>query len=239
MKYILTSCLCLLGLLSQGQEQIGAELLDKAIAFHDPKGNWKTFKSTFKITLDTPDNPVRESKITINLPEEIFQIEEKKEGNIIQYSLVKEECSISFNGSSSFSEEDNKQFRLNCERAHLWKDYYTYLYGLPMKLKDPGTHIDPRVIKKKFKGKDYLVLKVTYDENVGSDVWFFYFDPVHFALEVYQFYKGDPSGAGKDSGEYILLSETEIVNGIKMPKIRAWYYNKDDQYLGTDTLLKE
>ncbi len=42
-----------------------------------------------------------------------------------------------------------------------------------------------------------------------------------------------------DTGEYILLSEEALVNGIKMPKVRAWYYNKDDKYLGTDTLVED
>ena len=68
------------------------------------------------------------------------------------------------------------------------------------------------------------------------DVWFFYFDPGTYAMEIYQFYKGEPDGAGKDTGEYILLSGMEEVEGIKMPKTRAWYYNKDDKYLGTDIL---
>ena len=58
-------------------------------------------------------------------------------------------------------------------------------------------------------------------------------------MEIYQFFKTDDSGKLKtDSGEYILLTEEAIVNAIKMPKNRAWYYNKDDKYLGTD-LLKQ
>ena len=57
-------------------------------------------------------------------------------------------------------------------------------------------------------------------------------------MEIYQFFKTDENGKEKpDSGEYILLTEEAIVNGIKMPKIRAWYYNKDDKYLGTDTVV--
>jgi hypothetical protein len=61
-----------------------------------------------------------------------------------------------------------------------------------------------------------------------------------YAMEVYQFFKIDDSGKEKpDSGEYILLSEEALVSGIKMPKVRAWYYNKDDAYLGTDTLTEE
>ncbi len=112
------------------------------------------------------------------------------------------------------------------------KNYYTYLYGLPMKLKDQGTLIDPKVYQKTFKGKMYKVLKVTYKESVGNDTWYFYFDPETYAMEVYQFYHNEE----KNDGEYIILNDLQEINGIKMPKIRAWYYNKDDTYLGTDTL---
>jgi hypothetical protein len=41
---------------------------------------------------------------------------------------------------------------------------------------------------------------------------------------------------GKDTGEYIILKDEVVIDGIKMPKTRAWFYNKDDKYLGTDTL---
>ena len=81
-----------------------------------------------------------------------------------------------------------------------------------------------------------MVLEAKYDEAVGSDVWYFYFDPSTYAMEIYQFYKGDPKGKGKDTGEYILLTEEVPIQDIKMPKNRAWYYNKDDKYLGTDIL---
>jgi hypothetical protein len=119
----------------------------------------------------------------------------------------------------------------------MYKNYYTYLYGLPMKLKDPGTNIDPVIETKSFKEKEYLVLKASYDKEVGTDVWFFYFDPETYAMEIYQFYKTDENGEMlPDSGEYILLTEETLVSGIKMPKVRAWYYNKDDKYLGTDVL---
>ncbi len=104
-----------------------------------------------------------------------------------------------------------------------------------MKLKDPGTHIDPTVHKKTFKGKEYLVLKVTYDQEVGSDIWQFYFNPDTYAMEVYQFFKGPD----EKTGEYILLTDEVVIGGIKMPKDRAWYYNKDDGYLGTDKLVQE
>jgi hypothetical protein len=121
----------------------------------------------------------------------------------------------------------------------MYKDYYTYLYGLPMKLRDKGTNISETVERKTFKGKAYLVLKVTYDEAVGNDIWYFYFHPETFAMEIYQFFKTDETGnLEPDSGEYIMLSEIETINQIKIPKVRAWYYNKDDAYLATDILKR-
>ena len=51
-------------------------------------------------------------------------------------------------------------------------------------------------------------------------------------MEVYQFYHEEE----KNDGEFILLSGLETVNEIKMPKKRAWYYNKGEKYLGTDIL---
>jgi hypothetical protein len=55
---------------------------------------------------------------------------------------------------------------------------------------------------------------------------------------VYQFYKTDESGSLlAESGEYILLKDLEDISGIRMPKIRSWYYNKNNQLLGTDRLM--
>jgi hypothetical protein len=105
-----------------------------------------------------------------------------------------------------------------------------------MKLKDPGTIISEYASNQNFKGKDYLMLRASYQKEVGNDIWQFYFDPTTYAMEVYQFFKADPQGEGKNTGEYILLKDIKTINGIKFPKERAWYYNKDDGHLGTDIL---
>ena len=210
-----------------------------AIAYHDPKGNWGKVKIQFTVEMTTPRASIRTSNIRINLPKEYFSVKATRDTTITVYTINKDKCYMALNGKDidSISAKANN---MSCEKAELYKNYYTYLYGLPMKLKDSGTNLNKTVEKKSFKGKDYLVLKVTYDEAVGSDVWYFYFNPETYALEIYQFYKTDDYGNVKtDSGEYILLSEEMVVNGIKMPKVRAWYYNKDDKYLGTDTLIEK
>ena len=215
----------------------GVDLLEKSIAYHDPSNAWATFNDSLVINMKIPDKPERLSEIKINLPAEYFYVKATNDGNITQYTVDKDNCEIAYNGQKNPDAARQKELGISCERASMYKNYYTYLYGLPMKLKDPGTNIDPVVTKKTFKGKEYLVLKASYDPAVGSDVWFFYFDPNTYAMEVYQFFKGDPKAAGKDTGEYILLTEESTIGGIKFPKNRAWYYNKDDKYLGTDFLM--
>ncbi len=220
-----------------GQTLTGLQVLDNAIAYHDPNGQWETFSGTFHVRMETPDNPDRNSKITIDLPNEYFFVEAKRDKTTTQYVLSKGDCTIKLNGSSDLSEEQKASHNLNCDRAAMYKNYYTYLYGLPMKLKDPGTIISGLAERKTFKGKEYLVIEARYDRSVGSDVWYFYFDPASYAMEIYQFFKTDNTGSVKTgSGEYIILSGEESINGINMPKTRAWYYNKDDKYLGTDIL---
>ena len=210
----------------------GTELLEKSIAYHDPNGQWPTFNYILNVTMTTPDAPDRISKITINLPKNYFQVVATREGITTEYTVDKGKCRMALNGKYNLTDEDLKANNLSCERANLYKNYYTYLYGLPMKLNDPGTIVHEKVERKTFKGKTYLTIKVTYDKAVGGDTWYFYFNPKTYAMEVYQFFHDE----SKNDGEYILLSGMETIKGINMPKVRAWYTNKEDKYLGTDTL---
>lgn len=232
MRFFVSFLILLFSLSSISQELSGNELLEKAIAYHDPNGNWESFKGGFQVTMETPNSSNRVSKIHIDLLREEFVLDVVKEKDSYAYIIKKDSCKISLNGSLEITAQQSKAHRLNCERGIMMKDYYTYLYGLPMKLKDPGTIISQKVEKRTFKEKEYLVLKVNYAKEVGEDVWYFYFDPKTYGMEVYQFFHDE----SKNDGEYILLKGLENIHEIKMPKTRAWYYNKDDKYLGTDIL---
>jgi len=206
MKKIATFLLLFSVFFSFSQTLSGDQLLEKSIQFHDPNGNWSTFKGAFLVTMKTPKSSPRKSFIEMDLPQEHFLVKAIKDGVITQYTVDKGICRIAVNGNTTPSEALLKKHKLSCERANLYKNYYTYLYGLPMKLKDEGTIIHQKTTIKTFKGKEYLVLKVSYTKEVGK---------------------------------YILLTGLETIHDIKMPKERAWYYNKDDGYLGTDVLSKK
>lgn len=220
------------------QEITGQQLLDRAIKAHDPNGNWNSFKGNLQVTMSTPDKPARVSDILIDLPAQKFSVTATRDSVMTAYIVDKENASVDKKDLRSpktimvITEED-------VQRATFMKNYYTYLYGLPMKLKDEGSIVANDIEKKVFKGKEYLVLKVTYLPGTGGDVWYFYFDPTSYKMEVYQFFRTDKNGILlPESGEYILLSDSHLINEIHMPKVRKWYYNKDDKFLGADVITK-
>ena len=232
MRYTILFLLLITKATLLAQEMIGSQLLDKAIAFHDPNNHWSSFQGSFQVKMETPSSSDRLSKIHLDFPKSIFELQVSKDSDRYTYKVHGDTCEISLNGSTNLSKEDREKFRLSCERGNMYRDYYAYLYGLPMKLKDKGTYIDDKVTKTTFKNKTYLKLKVTYDTEVGDDIWYFYFNPETYAMEVYQFFHDE----SKNDGEYILLSGLEDINGMQLPKTRKWYYNKDDKFLGVDIL---
>ena len=161
-------------------------MLEKAISCHDPYSNWGLFNADFVVNMESPNRPKRKSKIKINLPSEIFRLEVHQNDNIQISKLEQGRCYLKLNGKSDLTSEIKESHNLDCKRAIYFRDYYTYLYGLPMKLKDPGAIVDPFVGEKKIGEKEFWVLKVTYDKSVGTDTWYFLFDKkTYFTLTMY------------------------------------------------------
>ncbi len=234
MKQIKFIVFFLLGcVISMAQSLTGTDLLNLAIEYHDPKGQWSEFSGILEISMERPEKPTRKSVVTVDLPNAYYNIYTKSADNETTFELTGDDCEITWNGKTEFTMEEVKKNRLTCERAEFMRNYYIYLYGLPMKLKDSGTNIHDEVQVKVFKGKQYNVLKVTYDEAVGKDLWYFYFDQETNAMEVYQFYHDET----KNDGEYILLKGELKYGKMKIPMDRTWYTNHDEKLLGTDKLL--
>jgi len=209
-----------------------AQILEKSIQYHDPNGEWSSLNTTFILEETRPSGEIRKFEVAFNLPNQSFRYEKKDDENHIIKTLEGETCGAWFNGSTQFSKEIEEKHRLSCDRIKWFRNYYLYLYGLPMKLTDPGTILDPKPEKTQFMGKDVWSLKVTYEPGVGGEVWLFYVDPESFALTGCRFYRKDVT---KD-GEYIIYEEETKVGTMRLPKNRTWHMNVDGKLLGTDIL---
>ncbi len=227
---ILCSILCFN--LAYAQDLTAIELLNRSIAFHDPDGIWEDSRLEFVIEMESPDIAARTSKVTIDNEKGEFSLSMILAGRVYDYKVDGlDSCEIKLDFQIPTQEEIDS-LQLTADRGRRWRDYYGYLYGLPMKLKDDGTIIDDQVTLTTFQGQEVLALRVTYDENVGKDIWYFYFHKETYAMVGYRFYHDESI----NDGEYITLTGIEVDKGLRIPKDRAWYTNKEDRLLGTDLM---
>jgi hypothetical protein len=219
-------------LLAIGQ-QTGEELVAASIKFHDPGNNWAKTKAIYNFSDTRPGKEARPATLFLNNTNNTLCIMREQDGVKVTRHTENDICSYDIDGNFQPSAEEIEEYSLNKERSLMLRNYYLYLWGLPMKLTDPGTMIDLKIYHKKFNNKPARAARVTYDAEVGSDIWYFYFDPGTNEMIGYQFFHDEAKG----DGEYILLSELMEINGMKIPKNRAWYTNPDSTLLGTDHLL--
>lgn len=211
----------------------GDELLERTIAFHDPEGRWPRARVAVTLAESRPDGSVRSTNLYIDRPADSVLVETEREGQAVALAFYGDEVDVDLGGEGAPSAEVAEQLRLTEDQALRLRNYYLYLYGLPMKLRDPGTRVDRRVLLGTFQDRDALVLRVTYDPEAGSDTWLFYVDPETFEMFGYRFFHDEAAG----DGEYITLEGLAEVGGLRLPKTRIWYRNQGGELLGTDDIV--
>jgi hypothetical protein len=233
MKYFLWFILLLTSVASSLSQSLALELIDNSIAYHDPSDRWSKWSPELSFTVLYPGKPDGKRFVSFDNKRGSFIFRAVyPEGDLVYEVKNTTEPKALWNDSEEIPEKMAKQYRISKDRALMYRNYYTYLYGMPMKLKDKGTHIHPEVGTVTKDGIEYQKIKVTYEQSVGKDIWYFYFDPITSALLAYQFFKDE----SKNDGEMILFEGEIIKDKIKIPKDRKWYYNVDGKYLATDVL---
>lgn len=212
----------------------GPELVARSAEYHDPGGIWPSFQHTLVLRQERPDGSVRRTPVRLEVPTGNFLYEEETADGQVRKGLAGGECFARIDGDEP-SPEQVEAHRLDCPQIERSRNYYLYLWGLPMKLSDPGTRISEAITGDTYDGRPTLSVRVTYEADVGSDTWYFHFDPEDYRLVGYKFYHDEVAG----DGEYILLREEREVLGMRLPAVRRWFTNADSTYLGTDTLVED
>jgi hypothetical protein len=211
-----------------------ASLLEKSIEAHDPNNYWQQLNNRFYMSIKRDGQADRYFSILINNTEDEFEYALQKGDSIISQRIKKGQSYYAINGDANMSEEIKEKYQLNNERTLYMKEVYEYLYGVPMKLKDPGTIVGPVLNEETFNGKECWLVKVTYDPSTEGETWYFYIDKETFLLAGYRFYFDESKG----DGEFIYIEGYESLNGLKLPRLKKWHWNKDSVYFRTDELLK-
>ncbi len=210
-------------------------ILDLAISYHDPHGHWGTHKFALAIEEGRPDGSSKTTNFVTQASKGRFQIELVRKKRKVKIDILAEHVVATVDGRSDISAQERSEFRLNPKRIQVTRNYYEYLYGLPMKLRDPGTRLHPLSWRQEFNGRSVDAIRTTYDRGVGQDTWHFFFDVTTHAMVGYLFYHDSQ----KKDGEYIILTgESVAATGLRLPQVRKWYTNLGERFLGADKTIK-
>lgn len=196
----------------QAQQLSAQEILDRSIAFHDPEGEWSTLQAELTFAETRPGGPDRKTVAVINNLEGSFRLNRNDQE---AYQVNGDECVV-------------ERGEGTCERARMMRNYYLYLWGLPMKLKDPGTRLDEAYTEEILDGVECYVLRVPYEK----DIWYFYMSKDNYAMVAYKFYKDEAAG----KGEHIPTEGLFRIGSMQIPNNRTWYELPGNRVLGTDIL---
>ncbi|MCB1043464.1 MAG: hypothetical protein KDC35_11015 [Acidobacteria bacterium] len=213
------------------QEVPSAEtLLQRSIEYHDPRGLFTTRPVELTFHDEMTDGSQRRAHANIDVKAQSFRMTRQTD---VEIGVVvnPDACYMTLNGTQQVTQEMRDRYRLSCERAMMVRNYITYLWGLPMKLRDPGTILEAPFLDD-FEGQQVYAMRVTYAPDVGGDIWYFYFRTSNCALVGYRFYHDETKG----DGEVIVLSGEVLGDGLRLPAERAWYTHQGNEWLGTDRL---
>jgi hypothetical protein len=217
------------------------DVLERSIAHHDPQGTWSSRAIEIVIEVQLAERlanergyAVRTDRFIVDNAAGRFRSTTERADDRIEISIDGDVFEAQLNGRSEMSDEDRQKHRLADDQMGRLRNYFVFMYGIPMKLEDSGTRLDPKVESTQFEGRDVLAIRVTYDPEVGSDIWNFYFDPGSYALVGCRFFHDEAA----NDGEYIVFEgEASGPHGMRLPKRRLWHMNRDGEYIATDEIV--
>ena len=209
------------------------DLLDRSIAYHDPQATWQ--RGVFEITevASRPDGASHRNIVRLDNVRDRFELRSSVDHRALTLVVEDDRAVARLDGKADLSAQDIERYRLKPAQILSRRNKDLYLWGLPMKLRDPGTRLDPGVKETRFAGRAVYQLRVTYDASVGSDTWYFFLDRETSALVGHRFHHDESAG----DGEYAVFSEEISGQGLRLPRVRRWYRNKDDKAVITHTVL--
>ena len=205
-------------------------LLSRALEHHDPEGVWGRRPIRLEWVSSRPDGSDYTTEIRIDDAAARFDLEMDRDGYLMEYRVRDGELDVVVDGSAEIGSDARAALALDREGGLMWRNYYHFLAGLPMKLTDPGTLLADSVVATSFQGREVLAVRATYETDGGYPHWEFYFEPDSAALVGARFWR-----EGRDvDGEYLVMEGVAGSAGLRIPATRMWYMNADDEYLGAD-----
>ena len=212
-------------------------ILNQSKKKHDSKSHWNQSEINFHIQEPRVGNPQRFSKIKLNNATDYFEIERNRAEGLEKRTINEQgKCTFSLNGSEEIPEEIQEKYGINKESTEFRKIFYQTLYGLPMSL------TDDMIVEMKpaesivYEDRDAYRVNIELKNSIISKHWGLLISTKDFKLLALEFnHPDDPDSVG----EIIKFEGLVKVKGMELPRIRHWYEQGSDEYLGSDIIVEQ
>lgn len=212
--------------------------LQQAITYHNPSTEWATFSDTLYMEAERPNGRKQHTAVYLDVARNICFIKDSTFQSVTTYKQIGNSCEIIHNGIVIKPQCSNDHTTPTCASFQQLKDYYAFLYGLPMRLTADGVALTDTIQRIRANNIDYIVIEARCQADRNNAIWWFYLHPTTYRMERYQFFKTDTAGALQASiGQYLRLSGEYFVGGMNIPQQKEWYSTDNDSLLGIDKLF--
>ena len=207
------------------------DVIDASIRYHDPNMRWSSLNDEFLVISERDSTRL----ILANNESRVEWDEKLKDGRIITGGYVGDSCYVKLDGKSIEPKGEIENFLLDCPQIIGRSNYWLYMFGLPMKLKDRQAEIDPSSVLVDFLGKKYWRVKVGYEGSAEGERWQFYFAPDTYRFAIAQYFH---PALGEDS-EYIIYDTPIDLHGMVLPAKHSWYMLNEKEFIGSEQLTSK
>lgn len=213
-------------------------IVQKSITYHYGKTSWYGFKGTLHFA-HVNGNDTSYSSVFLDLPRQEFLYEQTIQQKKLIQKIEKSQATVQYGEQFYPAQQYDslaKALKIWKVNPEFWFSFFSYLNGVPYKIKDENAHPDSTWETKEYFGEKVNEIKVSFDSALHQHPWYFGFNSESCALTTYRFYFNKE----ETEGEIVLLSGLTKGTKIQLPKYRKWHYIKDGQttYTNTDILLK-
>lgn len=204
------------------------EVINASIQYHDPNMKWASLKGEFKVVSERDTTRL----ILANNISKVEWNELLKDSRTITGGYIGDSCYVHIDGRSVKPEGEIDNFLLDCTQIKGRSNYWLYMFGLPMKLKDEQAIVAQKSELVDFLGNKYWRIRVDYNGSAAGEYWQFYFAPETFRFAIAQYFH---PALGDDS-EYIVYDTPIDLHGMVLPSKHSWYMYNEREFIGSETL---
>lgn len=233
---VLGTCIfALIACTPQVKESISEDaesILERCFEFHDPNNEWASWAGVYVSVEPRLQVPERRTKVQMKSDGSFFDMERAYGKDTLHWTIKEGQYTTFVNGQLVQDTATIRLHRLSQQRADNYHNYYRTKLGLPMSLKGRYQLKQGKVNSMSWRGKLVYRLELEIADGPFSTAWELFVDSKNYQLLGYGFFPIE------GEGEYLVLDQIMEMGQMKWPRMRHWYSREEDEYLGSDIILK-